>query len=398
MKSVASYEPKLGTHLPALDAVRGLAILLVTVYRFNLGPDDPSLPGRWTFRLFGLGTAGVDLFFVLSGFLITGILYDAKATENYFRNFYMRRLLRIFPLYYGVLFLAFVVGPALAPTSTFQSTEAHQGWLWLYGANFYLAAQNSWTALGWFGHFWSLAVEEHFYLAWPLVIWFTSRRGGMIACGVCAAIASVGRLAFVAAGNAVAVEALTFCRLDALATGGFLALAARGPAGVRGLVRPSAIMAAVSGVVLVLVEFRPVQLLRMSHAAKLSLEFGLLPPMFGGILILAVAAPPSSWFGRVWHTPVLRFFGKYSYGLYVFENLLIPLAAGFITAERMVHLVGSIFFGRILYLVAMTALSTGVAFASWHLYEKHFLKLKDAFAPGAAPTLPTFQPLAQARQ
>src|SRR5206468_3999903 len=83
-------------HIPALDAIRGLAIVAVTLYRFGGCEDGPAtaLHHPW---LIALGQRGVDLFFVLSGFLITGILFDAKGKEHYFRNFYVRRALRIFP-------------------------------------------------------------------------------------------------------------------------------------------------------------------------------------------------------------------------------------------------------------------------------------------------------------
>ena len=99
--------------IPALDAIRGLAILMVTVYRFNIGPDDPSLLGQGFISSLACGFRGVDLFFVLSGFLITGILYDAKGSAHYFRNFYMRRALRIFPLYYGCLIVVLLIFPLL---------------------------------------------------------------------------------------------------------------------------------------------------------------------------------------------------------------------------------------------------------------------------------------------
>src|SRR5436309_520881 len=89
------------THLPALDGLRGVAILLVLAFHlWNLG--NPNVYLRTPLQKFAAaGWCGVDLFFVLSGFLITGILYDSKNSRHYFRNFYMRRILRIFPLYYG---------------------------------------------------------------------------------------------------------------------------------------------------------------------------------------------------------------------------------------------------------------------------------------------------------
>ena len=129
-------------------------------------------------RLTGAGWVGVDLFFVLSGFLITSILYEAKQSDGYFKNFYMRRVLRIFPLYYGVLFVAFAVVPLFHPYQTgFYKTISHnQIFLWTYLQNY---VQLPWEGWAGFTHFWSLAVEEQFYLVWPAVVFLLNRRALM---------------------------------------------------------------------------------------------------------------------------------------------------------------------------------------------------------------------------
>src|SRR6185295_16426951 len=202
-------EPNLKGHVPALDAIRGLAILLVTGYRFWSPPAEEAA-NDWLTSLFSLGLRGVDLFFVLSGFLITSILLDAKQKPHYFRNFYMRRTLRIFPLYYAVLAVTFVLLPLAGWSTTrlFPEAHANQGWLWFYGANVLQSLRGEWC-LGGFNHFWSLAVEEHFYLVWPLVIYCCSRRTAMIACGGIIGAAVVARVGWlVCGGNVVAAETL----------------------------------------------------------------------------------------------------------------------------------------------------------------------------------------------
>ena len=116
------------TRVPVLDGLRGVAILLVMVYHFVIyGGWQPSGEvEHWLFRLATAGWLGVDLFFVLSGFLITGILVDAKGGGGYFRSFYVRRVLRIFPLYYGFLAAYFV----LAPLVSSAGSALREGQVW----------------------------------------------------------------------------------------------------------------------------------------------------------------------------------------------------------------------------------------------------------------------------
>ena len=133
-----------GLHVPALDGIRGIAILLVMVHHFTIfGMGAPTtVLDKRVYKLFAAGWCGVDLFFVLSGFLITGILLDAKGGAHFFRNFYMRRFLRIFPLYYGFLFAFFVLLPlTFSLGDNFRSLLEQQGWYWSYLVNLPIAME-----------------------------------------------------------------------------------------------------------------------------------------------------------------------------------------------------------------------------------------------------------------
>ena len=162
--------------IPALDGLRGIAIILVMLHHFTYYRPTSGIDALIGSVLF-FGWTGVDLFFVLSGFLITGILLDTRGSERYFTSFYARRTLRIFPLYYLVLFLAFVVlpkFPAVHPVLAGQADVPPQWPYWLYLTNFSIA-DRGWVH-GWVDVAWSLAIEEQFYLVWPLVIWLCPPR------------------------------------------------------------------------------------------------------------------------------------------------------------------------------------------------------------------------------
>lgn len=366
-------EPRLQGHLPALDSVRGLAILMVTLFRFSIGSGESSANSDWLSSFMSLGGRGVDLFFVLSGFLITGILFDAKGKENYFRNFYMRRTLRIFPLYYGVLLLVLVVLPALGlgARQLFPEAFAQQGWLWFYGANVLQSIRGEWC-LGRFNHFWSLAVEEHFYLLWPLVIFTLSRKWAMGICGALIVGVTCARVAWLYyGGNDVAANVFTLLRMDSLAMGGLLALAIRRPGGIRSLYP-----FAVAGAVLLGTLLIPIGL---SQRRLLALPETLFAAFFACVILLAVCAAQAGCWGKLWNSRLLQFLGKYSYGMYVFQNLLIPVLAPVLTIEILQSALGNIGLARVAYLILMSLTTTAAAVASWHLFEKHILKLKPLF-------------------
>src|SRR5690606_24037172 len=146
------------------------------------------------------GTSGVELFFVLSGYLITRILLKARNKPNYFTNFYARRTLRIFPLYYfSIALVLFVLVPfVFPPDPSHQQLVERQGWLWTYCSNIP-------TSFGWFTlrgewleftHFWSLAVEEHFYLVWPAVVAWLPERQILRVCAFTAALAILLKVLF----------------------------------------------------------------------------------------------------------------------------------------------------------------------------------------------------------
>lgn len=369
-----SQSPLCQKHIPALDALRGLAILVVTFYRFRYGPEDDSYAGQLLAHGLHWGSRGVDLFFVLSGFLITGILFDSKTRDpHFFRNFYARRTLRIFPLYFGSLALFLILMPlCFAMPIAFDSARENQFWLWAYCSNIYMSFDGSWC-FGALDHFWSLAVEEHFYLVWPFVIFFCSQRQALIAALSIAALAALGRIGLsVVTEPGVAVDVATWFRCDALLIGSAFALLLRGNMD-RSTFRWIAWGALTIGLL------GSVPWLLQPESRMKTIPHTTFAIMFGGVVALAATSAPQSWWQKVWNSRILGTFGRYSYAMYVFQAPLIPLLAPVFSTAMLLNYTGSVFAARLIYILSMTALTFALAIVSWHVLEKHCLKLKKRF-------------------
>ena len=367
---------EVGKHIPQLDGVRGLAILIVTLYRFSKEMPTEPLVGKILHAILALGERGVDLFFVLSGFLITGILVDTKGRPRYFKNFFARRSLRIFPLYFGSLFLFLILFPWLVPTREFFSEAvANQFYLWTYLTNVKMSIANEWC-FGALDHFWSLAVEEHFYLVWPLVIFLVStQRALWIALGLAILSASWRTLAATSEQYQVAVDVLTLFRCDSLLIGAALALQIRLAGGIQKLLVPSLIVFTLCGIIGVLSVLFDKRLLTISHT--------IWALIWASVLVWLLNATERHWIARFFRLPWLQKLGKFSYGMYVFQSPLIPLVATVVSVSALADLVGDAILGNVIYIAIMFALSFGAALLSWYVLEVHCLKLKDRFSAAA---------------
>lgn len=366
---------QLGRHIPQLDGVRGLAILIVTLYRFSKELPTDTLAGKFFHAWFSLGDRGVDLFFVLSGFLITGILVDAKGSKNYFSHFFVRRSLRIFPLYFSALFLFVLIFQWVNPSRFAQAYE-HQFYLWTYLTNVKMSWDNAWC-FGYLDHFWSLSVEEHFYLCWPFILYFCSTRTSLWLAGVGIVVSTVSRIGFCAlTDNGVAPDVLTIFRCDALLIGSVVALGMRSELGPRRLSAWAMPLFVVCCLLSAIALYFSTRLLTVGHT--------LWPLMWACLLVWILLSSPRSWLAWLFAILPLRRLGKYSYAMYVFQNPLIPLTAGVVTAQRFGDALSNRLAGHLLYMLVMFGLTFAVAVASWYLLERHFLKLKRFYPTPAA--------------
>ncbi len=383
-RSVVS-KAALQNRIVALDGVRGVAILMVMALHFlcSMSRGGDALD-RILGKLASYGVYGVDLFFVLSGFLITGILADTKGRPNYFKSFVLRRTLRIFPLYYGVVALV-VVAPHIGVTDAvaphLAEVGAVQGWLWSYLTNFYLATTNSFS-IPYVSHFWSLAIEEQFYLGWPLLIALLSRRAAMNTCLVLCLLALGARLGIVwgTTNPPLAHVVLTPCRLDTLCAGAWFALLLRSDRGISQAARASR-LAFFGGGVLVVGLSAAHLLLRGSPIAQ-SFRGLALSVFFAGFICYIAISDSGNPLRRSMELGWLGWLGKYSYGLYVFHGIVAFLMEELDTLREVVAIVGAPGLGLVAHALLGTALSVGIAVVSYEVYEKPFLRLKSLFRAG----------------
>lgn len=357
-------------HIPALDGVRGIAILTVLLSHFL---QRGYFPTERLFYIFQNGWMGVDLFFVLSGFLITGILLDARDSPGYFSGFYRRRLLRIFPLYYFVVLLTW-----LTVVFVEQAPERLRGydsfvWYFTFTPNIAMGLKNDWlwhSEIFNLNHLWSLAIEEQFYLFWPLLLRFMSLRGLAVLCLVLLGMGTGLRnmTDFVTGTEfSVAAYTLTFCRMDGLAAGSFVAVALR-----LGWFQALPFKFWIARMAFCWSGWEILQIFLHGTEHRL---YTLSPILFSALLLLALNPRANSMTRRVCETPFLMHIGKYSYALYVFHHMFeYAWKRGF--GDWLAASAWHPVLAQTSYILLAFGGTYLLARASWAWIERPFLRLK----------------------
>jgi len=343
-------------HIPQFDYLRGIAVLLVML--FHASHDVQSFPmGQYL----SFGWAGVDLFFVLSGFLITGILLNTRDREGYFVNFYARRALRIWPLYFALLGVMFLAVPKVLPSwSAAAMRTATPGWAFvLFVQNLFIGPRLS----GPLAPTWSLAIEEQFYFVWPVLVWLLPRKGVQRFAAAIILCSPLLRLGLDLGHVQVSMYYDTLTRLDGLAVGSFLSIWLRDTKVIT-VKRRALFAVSISLVGAVLL-----------HHIWIS---------YSAIAIACGALMSLSFFVQLRNRFIL-FTGRISYGLYLIHMGVFGMA----TKPELRRLYPkSPVWNDVVYLAVGMLLTYGAASLSWLLFETQILRAKRWFvAPNAsAPT------------
>jgi peptidoglycan/LPS O-acetylase OafA/YrhL len=365
-----------------LDGLRGIAVIVVmALHIFKRATEFTEHPVLLAITKFTeIGWVGVDIFFALSGFLITSILLRAKQEEHYFRNFYVRRVLRIFPLYYFAIVLVLLFAPKLESEFTSQLNVAlpvlvlyQQNWAVLF-RGFHLTR--------YLGITWSLAIEEQFYFIWPFVV-FSLNRERLIKAGIGYIIVSFVTRIFAVFfwGNLGDVSRFffyaSFARFEEIIFGALLAVFLTGD-GAREQVRHYSFPLFVVS----FLTFLTLCYLVLPNSPHP--EYANIPLTVGGYTTAALFAtaligvfvthPPKDILRRLFRNPVLVFFGKYSYSMYIFH-----ISAALILLDVYWHTGLRGWKPYILYIVTTYAVTVLIALLTWNLLEKHMLGLKKYF-------------------
>lgn len=353
-----------GQYIALLDGFRGLALLLVMAQHF-IG----FIPG-W---------AGVDLFFVLSGFLVTWKLVEGINEPNYFLNFYWRRIVRIFPLYFMLLVFVFLIFPLLIPsliTTSYRDLLDIQTWYWTFFQNFY-TARNGWPENISIIHLWSLAAEVQFYLIWPFVIRFFYKKGNWLTWVV------VGLMAFAVIFRLVGDKVIPMAplyryvllpgRIDSFTSGALLYLLIHR---YSHKLKQILLWVAIGGTALNILLYAVLQI-PMHFTEPFASRFAFTPVdvTWAAWMGYGLLAADNNFIQQIFTKKILTNIGKYSYAMYIVHMPMWTMLNRILQNKYGLQLKNE---PLLLWAVSLglTMVIYVIGYISYHKFEKYFMRLK----------------------
>jgi peptidoglycan/LPS O-acetylase OafA/YrhL len=367
--STAVPPPLIRPFMPELDTVRGLAVLAVMFvhgFFWQYAGFSFGRAARAFLNITAPGGYGVNLFFVLSGLLITGILLDSKNRPNFYRRFYTRRALRILPAYYSLLILLLLLR---------SSSAAFVGLSFIYLSNL----TNFFGVACDYGPLWSLAVEEHFYIVWPMVVRrFAARSLAWVAAAI-VVLVPIFRGIFFSLGRRDGLDWYTWFVADSLAAGCLLAIILRTAITRSQIKRLCGTLLGVS--LLAALAGQPFGILTRNRLLGAAFQLTLINLFFAGVLLFFLLAGTSSA-KRYVNSSILRFFGYISYGLYLDHLLAFRMYDRICRNFRPQLLPTNYHFELVLLRFAVAGgAAVAIAYLSRRFFEEKFLRLKDSLVP-----------------
>ena len=331
--NIPSEKERYESRIPELDGIRGVAILMVVSFHYFLIPESHTPWVKAAGAMLGFGWSGVDLFFVLSGFLLGGILIDNFQSQNYFRTFYTRRVCRIFPLYYLWLALFYLL-PFLFTPGFLDSTSNGFFYLKKWGdifflQNFYRTGLDGFDAL-WMGVTWSLAVEEQFYLLVPVLLRFALPRKPIFVLVALILMVPLARIFLFLFYPSVFIHVLLPCRADTLLIGVLCAY----------LIRQKPVRDWLASNVKTLYAAAFCLGLFVAYLISLGYGFGFMKvltsfemtsygfsvlALFFAVLLMLATVDRTTIVARFLRNPLLRHFGRIAYGIYLIHSVIRAL-------------------------------------------------------------------------
>ncbi|MBE7175239.1 MAG: acyltransferase [Mucilaginibacter polytrichastri] len=357
------YEP--GTFVPEFDAWRGIGIgCVLFAHAFR-----EKFLFAWIF---------LDLFFVLSGFLITGILLDTLNKPGYLKNFISRRVLRVFPVYYLSLFVLFYLIPDSVLDLAYYREK--QGWFWLYVQN-WLFSFEGFPAQKALHHFWSLAVEEQFYIVWPFVVMLLPRKGIVYFCAFLAVFSIIFRnfgdhLGLVPPYYYVA----TFSRMEGLVFGAICAVLIRQNKHFLEKAAPYLVLIFGSAT---LVLFAAAGSMDFLHPLNYRVTYTMVDVFFCGVILFSMASHQFRWLNRILLNRSLIWLGTISYGVYIIHYPILEIFLNNFQ-DVLVAYVKKDALAKLICVAGAYTCTITLAYLSFRYFEKPLLRLKRYFTPKAA--------------
>ncbi len=376
----------MNNYIKGLDGLRALAISWVMFGHVSssLEWEPESAIDKGLTLLANMGWVGVQLFFVISGFLITKILLESKGASNQLKNFYIRRSLRIFPIYYLTLAFFFILLPLLNSSPEWMASPLeHQTWFWLYMHNWIRPFLDD----SGFGHMWSLAIEEQYYLLWPLLVIALSPKRLMQVCLALIISAPMFRFWFfyefpevwggIETGASAAYD-FTVSRWDAIALGSLLALAIKEPQLYETLKKYN--LHALAGILLII----GLQIVLLHHFVSVSGGISLFNQTTAALgfffLVLFIVSKQTSYTTKFFEFSLFKLVGKYSYAMYLFHLPIMIVWNNYwqfnIADYQGVKLPLLVAFNY----ACVFSITFIFAAISWHAFEYPILKLKHRYA------------------